>query len=200
VRAVPWDADARLQLARAVPAEREPLGGQRGGRHAGAYKLRAEAAALTASGAASGASWRCYRRAPCSPTPPRKPFQVEARIDAARAASAPDIKLRLWMEALAIDPTDERVRTGAIFAAVAQRSDHLALALDETGSQLRSGSGGYRLPDDVLHRRSPSVPTRRRQRSRKRSPRPRIASAIWPPRRRTCAPPSICARPNGGMR
>jgi Flp pilus assembly protein TadD len=150
VRAVPWDADARLQLARAVPAERDRWAASVVADTQAAYKLRAEAARLTASGAASGSELALLSASPVQPDAAAKPFQVEARIDAARAASAPDIKLRLWMEALAIDPTDERVRTGAIFAAVAQRSDHLALALDETGSQLRSGSGGYRLPDDVL--------------------------------------------------
>jgi Flp pilus assembly protein TadD len=144
VKAVPWDAEARLQLARGMPAasaERERLISSVAGDTMAAYGWRAEAARMSASGAAD-------------PDAAAKPYQVEARIDAAQAAAAPEVKLRLWMEALAIAPDDERVRTGAVFAALALRRDHLALALDQVGAQLRNryrnGYVSYRLPDDML--------------------------------------------------
>ena len=52
-------------------------------------------------------------------------------MEAAREAADPEVKLRLWREALALAPADERVRLGALRAALALRRDSLALALEQ---------------------------------------------------------------------
>jgi hypothetical protein len=108
LKAVPWDAQARLQT----------------GDHASVigdsqveYRLRAEAARM------AGISWKADAD---------KPYHVEARIEAAQTAADPETKLRLWRQALAIAPGDERARLGALEAAIAQRRDSLALALEQT--------------------------------------------------------------------
>jgi len=150
VGAVPWDAEARLQLARAVPAERQRWAASVVADTQAAYRLRAEAARMSASGAASASELALLSVSPVKPDAAAKPYQVEARMDAARAVSAPDAGLRLWMEALAIDPTDERVRTGAIFAAAELHRDNLALAMDEAGAQLRNVYGGYQPPGTTV--------------------------------------------------
>ena len=64
-----------------------------------------------------------------SPEAAAKPYQVEARIDAANKTTDAGVKLRLWQEALAIAPDDGRVRLGALRAALAAGRDSLALAM-----------------------------------------------------------------------
>ena len=140
VRAVPWDSAAKLELARTLPQgspERAPLLGAVITDPLAAYSVRAGAARLAArpdtrlaeselallsspvvaSGAAS------------------KPYQVEARVEAANKTAGPEMKLRLWREALAIAPSDERVRVGALRAAIELRRDSLALALGQSHPQ-----------------------------------------------------------------
>jgi hypothetical protein len=56
-------------------------------------------------------------------------------MDAARSAAGAEAKLRLWREALAIAPADDRVRLGALRAALALGRDSLAMTLaDDAGS------------------------------------------------------------------
>ncbi len=128
IKAVPWDSDAKVQLARALSAgsaERGRLLAAASADTQAPYKLRAEAGRLAAPQSTNSAA-------------ATKPYQVEARIDAAAQASDPEVKLRLWREALAIAPTDERVRLGALRAALVLRRDSLALALarNRSGTQL----------------------------------------------------------------
>ena len=74
-----------------------------------------------------------------SPQAAAKPYQVEARVEAARTASTPETQLRLWREALSIAPTDARARRGAVLVALALRRDSLALALHQTQSRPQFG-------------------------------------------------------------
>jgi hypothetical protein len=82
---------------------------------------------------ASGSELALLSSARIAPDAAAKPYQVEARIDAARQSSDPQVQLRLWREALALAPADERVRLGALRAAMAVGRDSLALALEQPG-------------------------------------------------------------------
>jgi len=74
-----------------------------------------------------------------TPDAAAKPFQVEARIEAAREVANPEVQLRLLREALALAPYDERVRLGVLRAAIALRRDNLALALAQAGTRPEMG-------------------------------------------------------------
>jgi Tfp pilus assembly protein PilF len=139
VKAVPWDAEARLQLARILAGgspERERLLTATVGDAQAAYGLRAEAARLLAPHAAASGSELALLSSPgFAPEAAAKPYWVEARMDAARSAAGAEAKLRLWREALAIAPADDRVRLGALRAALALGRDSLAMTLaDDAGS------------------------------------------------------------------
>src|SRR5579864_8185454 len=90
------------------------------------YLVRAEAARLASPRpvvGVAGTELALLSSTSVTPEAAAKPDQVEARIDAARQAANPDVKARLWQEALAIAPSDERVRIGALRAALALRRD-----------------------------------------------------------------------------
>jgi hypothetical protein len=70
-----------------------------------------------------------------APDAAEKPYQVEARANAADQAVDPEAKLRLWRQALALAPTDGRVRLGVLRAALELRRDSLSLALEPSGTQ-----------------------------------------------------------------
>jgi hypothetical protein len=139
IRAVPWDADAKLQLARTLSTgslEWEQSLSAIVADTQAAYYLRAEAAGLGAHhslGAPSGTELALLSSGRVTPDAAAKPFQVEARIQAARETTDLKVKLRLWREALAIAPADERVRAGTVDAALALRRDSLALAVHHAG-------------------------------------------------------------------
>ena len=141
VRAVPWDSAAKLQLARTLPpgsAERAPLLSAVVSDALAPYRVRADAARLPASrtpAGLAGSELAILSSGGVSPDAASKPYQVEARIEAASQATNPEIRLRLWREALAIAPTDERVRLGALRSAIELRRDNLALALDQARPQ-----------------------------------------------------------------
>jgi len=105
------------------------------------YKLRAEAARLSAprSAGADGSELALLSSGRITAGVARKPYQVEARIDAARASTDMVAAFQLWQEALAIDPSDERARAGTLRAALALRRDSLALALDQGRGQPQFG-------------------------------------------------------------
>ena len=105
VKAVPWDARARLQLGDYASVMDDSQAD---------YRLRADAARMAGRSFAADVM---------------KPYHVEARIDAARQSRDPEMRLRLWRQALAIAPGDERARLGALEAAISARHDSLALAL-----------------------------------------------------------------------
>jgi Tfp pilus assembly protein PilF len=141
MKAAPWDSEAKVQLARALPkdsTERERLLTAAVTDREAAYRLRAEAARLAAPhrlAGISGTELALLASTAIAPDAAERPYQVEARIQAAGAAVSPEVKLRLWREALALAPTDGRVRLGALRAAIAVRRDSLALALERAGGQ-----------------------------------------------------------------
>jgi hypothetical protein len=137
IQAVPWDAVARVELARSLPMgspERGPLIAFAVTDSLATYELRAQAARMAKPGpspAAAGAELALLSSAHITPEAAAKPYQVEARIDAAGQSSDPEVQLRLWREALAIDPADPRVRLGALRASMALKRDSLSLALEK---------------------------------------------------------------------
>jgi hypothetical protein len=130
-----------LQLARTLPsgsAERAPLLGAVLTDALAAYGLRADAARLSAprtQPSFAGSEFALLSSGAVTREAASQPYQVEARIEAASKAADPEIKLRFWREALAIAPSDERVRVGALRAALELRRDSLALALDQARPQ-----------------------------------------------------------------
>jgi hypothetical protein len=136
LKAVPWDSEARVQLARILTngsTEREQLLTAAVTDDLAPYRVRAEAASLAAPhplAAVSGTELALLCQNAIAPDAAEKDYQVEARIQAADQAVDPEVKLRLWRQALAIAPADRRVRLGALLAAIALRRDSLTLALD----------------------------------------------------------------------
>ena len=141
VRAVPWDAAAKVHLAGTLPsgdAVRERLLTSAVTDSQAAYELRAEAARAGAGrglASLSGTELALLSQTVVSPDAAAKPYQVEARIDAARKAADIGVKLRLWQEALAIAPEDRRVRLETLRAALAAGRDNLALAIHSNAPQ-----------------------------------------------------------------
>ena len=135
VRAVPWDAAAKVRLAGTLPsgdAVRERLLASAVTDSQAAYEFRAEAARMGAGrglASLSGTELALLSLAVVSPDAAAKPYQLEARIDAAGKAADAGVKLRLWQEALAIAPENARVRLGTLRAALAAGRDNLALAI-----------------------------------------------------------------------
>ena len=140
MKAVPWDSAAKVQLARTLlnsSSERERLLTAAVTDSLAEYKLRAGAARLARPHPPAGVTGELALLSlpSISAGDAAKPYQVEARIDAAAQVSDPAAKLRLWQEALAIAPSDLRVRLGALRAALALRRDSLALAIEQTTVQ-----------------------------------------------------------------
>ena len=140
IRAVPWDSQAKFALARSLPA----TSAERSRLLAGvvldtqaAYTIRADAARLSAPQPIAGVSGELtlLSAARIVIDAAEKPYQVEARIDAARGAANPDTRLRLWREALAIAPADSRAILGTLEASLALRRDNLSLALASTAGE-----------------------------------------------------------------
>jgi hypothetical protein len=139
IKAEPWDAEARLQLGRGLPADsperRSLLAGVVADSQA-AYRVRAQAARLAgaSSGALPGTELAILSAPAITPGAAARPYQVEARMEAARGNSNPEVQARLWREALAIAPADDAVRLGTLRAAIAVRHDSVALALNRAQS------------------------------------------------------------------
>jgi Flp pilus assembly protein TadD len=140
LKAVPWDSEAKVQLARTLSsgsAERESLLMLAVNDTQAGYRVRAEAALLAAPHVLAGVTsteLALLSTAGVTPDAAEKPYQVEARMKAADQAVDPQVKLRLWRQALAIAPADGRVRLGALRAAIALGRDSLSLALEQAGS------------------------------------------------------------------
>jgi predicted Zn-dependent protease len=149
IKAVPWDSEAKVELARVVSAgsaERGQLLSAAVMDTQAAYKLRAEAARLAAPqpvASVLGTELALLSSSAMTPGAASKPYQVEARIEAAREAANLEVKLRLWQEALAIAPADDRVRLGALRTAIALRRDSLSLALEQARTQSQSQYSSY---------------------------------------------------------
>ena len=150
VKAVPWDAEAKLRLARSCSgAVREELLKRVIGDSQAAYETRAAAARLAGprlSSGAVGTELDLLASGRVTPESAAKPYYVEARIDVARATAEPGAAFRLWQEALAIAPSNDRVQAGALRAALVARRDSIALALAQTLTPARNlygYSGGH---------------------------------------------------------
>jgi hypothetical protein len=147
---VPWDAAAKVHLAGTLPsgdAARERLLVSAVTDSQPAYELRAEAARMGAArglASLSGTELALLSLTVVSPDAAAKPYQVEARIDAAGKAADIGVKLRLWQEALAIAPEDARVRLGTLRAALAAGRDNLALAIHSNAPQETQLTGAER--------------------------------------------------------
>lgn len=118
------------------------------------YPVRADAARLdgAASGATPGTELALLSQPAIAPEAASKPYQVQARIVAAGAASDGDTKLRLWREARAFAPQSPVVRAGVIHAALARRRDSLAIAIDKQPLERPGANDGFADNDraDVL--------------------------------------------------
>ena len=152
MQAEPWDAAAALQLARhlnGTSPERAPLLDRVISDPLAGYAIQAQAARLAAPHPASvvpGTELALLSSGSVAAAAATKPYQVEARIDAAGQGSDPELRLRLWRDALAIAPDDARVRLGTQRAALALHRDNLALALDPN-QQEEQFSYGSEFPD-----------------------------------------------------
>lgn len=158
ITAVPWDADAQFELARTLPlvsAERDRLLTVAVQDSQAGYSTRADAARLAAPRVLAPANTELalLGSAVIAPESAAKPYQVESRIDAARATGDSAIQLQLWRQALAIAPLDPRVRLGALRSAITLRRDSLALALEQATPQPQFGYMGQ-APNFNFARRS----------------------------------------------
>ncbi len=131
IQSTPWNAEAKVKLARiSSPADRTRLANESVNDSTAPYATRAEAARLLAPAQiAPKGELALLASTDRSPNAARKPFFVEARLEAAESNSDPSLKLTLLREALAIDPEDPRVRLAAVRAALAAGRDSLALAM-----------------------------------------------------------------------
>ena len=84
--------------------------------------------------AVAGTELALMSSASVTPDAATKPYQVETRLEAARAAANQEVQLRLWREALKLAPADERARVGALRAAIGLRRDSFARALVQAGN------------------------------------------------------------------
>ena len=130
VRAVPWDAEARVQLAKLLAgAEKDSLlNGVIGDPYA-PYDLRVDAVeALAPKGTTAvpvDSEIALLASASVSIASAEKPYRVAARVKAAKGKDA----LRLLREASAIAPGNADVRIAEVRAALAAGRDNLALSL-----------------------------------------------------------------------
>jgi len=136
MRAVPWDSDAQLELAQTLPqgsAERDRLLDAIVANAQANYRTRADAARMAAPRVLGPANTELalLGSTVVAPDAAARPYQVESRIDAARAITDASAALSLWRQALAISPMDARARLGALRSAIALRRDSLALALEK---------------------------------------------------------------------
>jgi len=138
LHAAPWDSDAKLHAARLAQGE------QRRGLQAAVatdpmatYHQRADAALLLAPAtpaSLAGTELGLLAAGPVTPNAAEKPYYVEARAKAAETAGDESTKLSVFNDALAIAPTDQRIRVGALRAALALRRDSIAVSLVQTNS------------------------------------------------------------------
>jgi tetratricopeptide (TPR) repeat protein len=143
IKAAPWDAEAKVKLAHILPSnsvERNQLLASVLADSQASYKLRAESARMAGSqslAAVAGTELELLSDPAISPAAASKPYQVEARMEAACKSNDAETRLRLYREALTIAPSDVEVRLSALRAALVLRRDSLALALESTKPQNR---------------------------------------------------------------
>jgi thioredoxin-like negative regulator of GroEL len=120
VTAVPWDNDARLQLARLLNGDERTQAVTRIVQNADAiYAVRTSAARLAENPSADGTTeLGLLERGKITPSEAQKPFYVDAREAAG-----------LFREALALRPSDENIRLEALRQALAAKQDAAAIAI-----------------------------------------------------------------------
>jgi cellulose synthase operon protein C len=132
LRAAPWDGVAKLHAARlAQGTQRHDLLAAVVTDPLAAYSGRAEAARLIAPEPAllPGTELGLLSSGHVTPAAADAPYFVEARVLAADGLAEGNTRLRLFFDALAIAPLDQRARVGALRAALAIKSDSIALSL-----------------------------------------------------------------------
>ncbi len=147
LRAAPWDSSAKLHAARLARGSRrqellravveDPLAEYRD--RADAAELMAPAAPASLAGTELGA----LMAGPVTPAAAEKPFCVEARVRAAQGVDDQDTRLRLFRDALAIAPDHQRVRLGAVRAALSLRRDRVALSLAQPRAGQSANSAAF---------------------------------------------------------
>ena len=125
VQAVPWDFDARMQLAQ---TSRDADGLRAIAQSNDApYQVRAAAAAKASPLNTASAELNALSAPPYTPAAAEKPYLYAARIEAAIATTDPVIKIRLLRAAIAIDPAPEKPRLDLVRAALAAKRGRLRL-------------------------------------------------------------------------
>jgi len=137
VKAVPWDAEARLRLARVTSGgDRQRLFAAVRSDAQASYRHRVEAALATLNSArVADAELALLASGNVSAAAAARPYFLEARIAAAGKVADPSVRGRLFQDALALAPGDARARLGALQGAIALRRDSLALALAQPQSE-----------------------------------------------------------------
>jgi len=157
VKAVPWDAQARLELAKAQMAGNRDRASAQGLLSSVApspeapYATRAAAAQAFASLQAEGVNFGSgelnllARVGPQDAAAAEQPGYFYARIQAAERVSDPATRVRLLLDAVAIEPQDESPRLPLFRAAVSAGQYPLAYSAIEV-LLYRSGASSYRSP------------------------------------------------------
>jgi hypothetical protein len=143
VTAVPWDSEAKLRLAKAQAGqERQGFLSAVAADGQAPYKLRLEAAEGSRKPIGVPGTELALLAGAVTPASASKPYYVESRVVAARGATDPETRLRMWREALALTPDDERIRLGTIGAALSLKRDAFALSASRPAhNRPRSGYG-----------------------------------------------------------
>ena len=145
IAAVPWDAEAKLRLARLTAgAERERLLAGIANDPQAPYRRRAEAARAAAPKPVSpaGTELALLSSGSLAPAEAAKPYFIEARLAAAQAAADGNVRARLFREALAWEPENAAARLGALRAEIALMHDSAALALAGPAGEPEREYGG----------------------------------------------------------
>jgi tetratricopeptide (TPR) repeat protein len=142
VQAVPWDAEARLELAKTeIALNRKDLARNDLQKVIGStdavYDIRTQAAREGAKGGVSSAGPTGSReldllsnRTPLTADNADAPFFFAARTAAAEQNSDPNVRVRLLLGAVAERPADSTVRQSLFSAALASRQYRMVLALE----------------------------------------------------------------------
>ncbi len=142
VKAAPWDASARLGLAKLLSgAERDALLTQVVSDAHASYAMRVEAAeASHGAGAADGTELSALASGAVTLDAAEKPYRVAARVELASKDTDSAVKVRLLREALAFAPDSVPVRLATLSAVLDAKRDSLAIATEQMdGSVVRPG-------------------------------------------------------------
>jgi hypothetical protein len=168
LRAAPWDLDALLQWSQAqLAAERDSQAARMGLLQVAssplmAYEKRAEAARALVGGdtpGTLGSAELALLAAGSGPAagPASQPFYFQARLDAARAATAASDRTRLLREAVAINPEHAAVRLDLFRAAHEAGEFSVAVAAFEPLAANTNLAYRFQQYDSPLDEQQPDV-------------------------------------------